>query len=76
MSIAIKNALMNLDQVIDKMETSLAKRKKPLPESQIDLFSASAKPQAAGTVVNFDRSALTRKLDMTIAKVEQLLGEA
>lgn len=76
MSVAIKNALMNLDQVIDKMEGSLTKHQKSLKTAQPDLFGAPAKSQAPGTVVNFDRSALAKKLDMTIAKVEQLLGEA
>lgn len=76
MSVAIKNALANLDQVIDKMEGSLVKHQKSLKNTQIDLFGAPAKPVATGSVVNFDRSALTKKLDMTIAKVEQLLGEA
>ncbi len=76
MSVAIKNALANLDQVIDKMEGSLVKHQKSLKNTQIDLFGAPVKPAATGSVVNFDRSALTKKLDMTIAKVEQLLGEA
>ena len=76
MSVAIKNALANLDQAIDKMEGSLAKHQKNLKTVQPDLFGAAAKPQASGIVLNFDRSALAKKLDMTIAKVEQLLGEA
>jgi hypothetical protein len=75
-SVAIKNALTNLDNVIDKMEGSLVKHQKALKNPQIDLFAAPAKPQGPGSVVNFDRSALTKKLDMTIARVEQLLGEA
>lgn len=76
MSLAIQNALTNLDKVIDKMEGSLVKHQKSLRNTQIDLFAAPAKPQSTGSVVNFDRSALTKKLDMTIARVEQLLGEA
>lgn len=76
MSVAIKNALANLDQAVDKIEISLAKRQSRAKTLQPDLFTAPAKPQAPGTVVNFDRSALAKKLDMTIAKVEQLLGEA
>jgi len=75
-SLAIQNALTNLDKVIDKMEGSLVKHQKSLRNTQIDLFAAPAKPQNTGSVVNFDRSALTKKLDMTIARVEQLLGEA
>jgi hypothetical protein len=75
-SVAIKNALTNLDSVIDKMEGSLVKHQKTLKNSQIDLFAAPVKPQATGSVLNFDRNALTKKLDMTIARVEQLLGEA
>ncbi len=76
MSLAIQNALTNLDKVIDKMEGSLVKHQKSLRNTQIDLFAAPQKPQNTGSVVNFDRNALTKKLDMTIARVEQLLGEA
>ncbi len=75
MSVAIKNALTNLDQVIDKMEGALIKHQKSLKHTQIDLFAAPAKPASTNSVLHFDRTALTRKLDMTIAKVEQLLGE-
>lgn len=80
-SVAIKNALAHLDQAIDKMEGSLVKHQKnlkaaPQQQNQIDLFTAPAKPAASASVVNFDRTALAKKLDMTIAKVEQLLGEA
>lgn len=79
MSIAIMNALKNLDQAIDRAEQLAAKpRAKPAKSgNQSDLFAAAnPAPAQAGTVVNFDRTALARKLDMTIAKVEQLLGEA
>lgn len=78
MSVAIKNALGNLDKVIDKMEISLTavavkRPAKPSKPSEPDLFSA---PGKGGSVVNFDRNALARQLDKTIARVEQLLGEA
>lgn len=60
------------------MEVSLtsvsAKRPKVSKSSEPDLFSAPA--PAKGSVVNFDRNALARQLDKTIARVEQLLGEA
>lgn len=72
MSAAIKKALNNLDKAIDRMETGITKR--PVRTSkttpQPDLFSTSS------NVVGFDRNALAKKLDMTIAKVEQLLSEA
>lgn len=79
MSAAIKKALSNLDKAIDRMETgmtSVSKRPKNSKASaQPDLFSAPA-PAASSNVIGFDRNALAKKLDMTIAKVEQLLGEA
>ena len=71
MSAAIKKALNNLDKAIDRMETGITKRPvKAKAAPQPDLFSASS------NVVGFDRNALAKKLDMTIAKVEQLLSEA
>lgn len=76
MSVAIKNALINLDRVVDKMEAAVVKQKKSQkPSNQSDLFAPAAKGQSTGSVLNFDRNALAKKLDMTIAKVEQLLGE-
>lgn len=77
MSAAIKNALTNLDKVIDKMEGSLIRHQKSLKtRSQPDLFNLGAKPVANTTTgLGFDRNQLAKKLDMTIAKVEQLLGE-
>lgn len=80
MSAAIKKALSNLDKAIDRMEGNIgniAKRPRARATAQPDLFSAP--PPAAATssnVVGFDRNALARKLDMTIARVEQLLSEA
>jgi hypothetical protein len=72
-SVAIKNALENLDRVIDRLEGSaLSKQLKAPKMKDPDLFSAAP----ASTVVNFDRNALAKKLDMTIARVEQLLEEA
>ena len=76
MSLAIMNALNTLNEAIGKVEAStaaVAKRPKTSSKAsgQPDLFSAPA----ASNVVGFDRTALTKKLDMTIAKVEQLLGE-
>lgn len=79
LSIAIKRALTDLDKAIDRMELSLAKRPKASKSGQPDLFSAPAAANAPATtanVIGFDRNALARKLDMTIAKVEQLLSEA
>ena len=70
MSVAIKKALTNLDKAIDKMEGNLSKRPAKAKSGQPDLFAA---PTA--NVIGFDRNALARKLDMTIAKVEQLLSE-
>ncbi|MDB5491121.1 MAG: hypothetical protein JWO78_970 [Micavibrio sp.] len=74
MSAAIKKALSNLDKAIDRMEGNIAKRPKSSKVApQPDLFST---PAPASNVVGFDRNALAKKLDMTIAKVEQLLSEA
>ena len=71
MSAAIIKALQNLDQAIDRAEGIVTKRAKaPKPSAQPDLFS-----QPPANVVGFDRKALARKLDITIAKVEQLLSE-
>jgi hypothetical protein len=79
MSAAIKKALSNLDKAIDRMETGVtgvAKRPKNAKASaQPDLFAAPA-PASSTNVIGFDRNALAKKLDMTIAKVEQLLSEA
>lgn len=77
MSAAIKNALTNLDKVIDKMEGSLIRHQKSLKSrAQPDLFSLGARPVANTTTgLGFDRNQLAKKLDMTIARVEQLLGE-
>lgn len=72
-SSAIKQALNNLDKVIDKLEGGMNKRPaRPRNHgNQADLF---APPPA--NVVGFDRTALTKKLDITIARVEELLSEA
>jgi hypothetical protein len=71
-SVAIKKALENLDRTIDRLEgVSLSKRLKAPKMAEPDLFSV-----APATVVNFDRNALAKKLDITIARVEQLLQEA
>lgn len=79
MSAAIKNALMNLDKSIEKMETSVVRQQKAVKTraGQPDLFTAvTARPPANSSVnLGIDRSALAKKLDMTIARVEQLLGE-
>lgn len=77
MSLAIMNALNKLNESIGQAEiaaANAAKRPKPAAPAkpaagQTDLFGS------ANNVVGFDRAALTKKLDMTIAKVEQLLGE-
>ncbi len=78
MSVAIKKALMNLDKAVNNAESVLTKRRrspvKPVAAAP-DLFSAMPR-QALGTGLGFDRNLLAQKLDMTIAKVEQLLGEA
>ena len=80
MSVAIKNALGNLDKAIDRAEAAMLKRAKTprANNGQPDLFTAPAPANApaASNVVGFDRGALARKLDMTIARVEQLLSEA
>jgi hypothetical protein len=76
-SSAIKKALNNLDQAIDRIEGSVAKKAKAPRQAangQPDLFTAPRTGPVAN-VVGFDRNALARKLDMTIAKVEQLLSE-
>jgi hypothetical protein len=76
-SSAIKKALNNLDQAIDRIEGSVAKKAKTpraTLTAQTDLFSPP-KTGPIANVVGFDRNALARKLDMTIAKVEQLLSE-
>lgn len=78
MSLAIMNALNNLNEAIGKAEVSAANAaKRPKTAAvpaknagQTDLFGGQG-----SNVVGFDRSALTKKLDMTIAKVEQLLSE-
>ncbi|HEY8190374.1 MAG TPA: hypothetical protein VIF12_06780 [Micavibrio sp.] len=79
MSAAIKNALMNLDKAVNNAESALLRRQKAPPKPAAtpmpDLFSASQK-QPGTTGLGFDRNLLARKLDLTIAKVEQLLGEA
>ena len=80
MSAAIKKALSNLDKAIDRMEGNIgniSKRPKASKSAQPDLFSAPAPAAASSSnVVGFDRNALAKKLDMTIARVEQLLSEA
>lgn len=78
MSVAIKNALSNLDKAIDKMEGSMIRHQKNLKTrvGQVDLFSVPARQTAnASTGLGFDRNLLAKKLDMTITRVEQLLGE-
>jgi hypothetical protein len=79
-SVAIKNALMNLDKAVNNAESMLLRRQKAPPKPAAvpvpDLFSASQKQAAGTTGLGFDRNLLARKLDLTIAKVEQLLGEA
>jgi hypothetical protein len=75
-SAAIKKALGNLDKAIDKMEGSVIRHQKELKNrsTQVDLFST--RPVAnATTGLGFDRNLLAKKLDMTITRVEQLLGE-
>jgi hypothetical protein len=77
-SAAIKNALNNLDKSIDKAEGSLVRYQKALKArvGQNDLFSAPTRPVAVvSTGLGFDRNMLAKKLDMTITRVEQLLGE-
>lgn len=76
MSVAIKKALSNLDKAIDKMEGSMIRHQKDLKTraaGQVDLFSS--RPAANITGFGFDRNLLAKKLDMTITRVEQLLGE-
>lgn len=77
MSVAIKNALGNLDKTIDKMEGIVIRHQKDLkakPVAQVDLFST--RPAAnVSSGLGFDRNLLAKKLDMTITRVEQLLGE-
>jgi hypothetical protein len=76
-SVAIKKALTNLDKAIDKMEVNLTKRPVKAKSGQPDLFAIpQSVNQPPANVIGFDRNALARKLDMTIAKVEQLLSEA
>ena len=75
---AIMNALNSLDAAVAKVETAASRKSKSAKgrAAQPDLFAA---PRAAGTVstgLGFDRNMLAKKLDMTIARVEQLLGEA
>lgn len=78
MSAAIKDALRNLDQAIDRAEGSLIRHQKSLKapraakSGQPDLFAPAA---VASQGLGFDRNMLARKLDMTITRVEQLLGE-
>ena len=74
MSAAIKRALMNLDKAVGNAEASLLRRQKaPKSAAAPDLFSTR---QESTNVAPFDRTLLAKKLDMTIAKVEQLLSEA
>lgn len=86
MSLAIKTALEHLDRGIDRLEsaarTAAAKPKlKPATggkSAEPDLFSAPnvvGSVTGTGAVVHFDRRALAKKLDATIARVEQLLGD-
>ena len=86
MSLAIKAALENLDRGIDRLEStarSAAAKPKLKPAAaakgaEPDLFSAPnvvGSVSGAGAVVHFDRRALAKKLDATIALVEQLLGD-
>lgn len=78
MSSAIKDALDNVMNAVDNVEAALIRhQKKPKKTAQPDLFSQPPMPAGpvSGSVLNFSRDALARKLDMTIAKVEQLLGE-
>ncbi len=92
MSDAIKKALMNMDKAVSNAESALLKRQKmaakpaaPAPGKPVmagpvasppDLFSVSQNHGLIGTGLGFDRNLLAKKLDMTIARVEQLLGEA
>ena len=65
---------MNLDKAVGNVETALQRRQKAPKASTPDLFSFPHNPPA--TAPSFDRAMLTKKLDMTIARVEQLLNEA
>ena len=74
MSAAIKRALMNLDKAVGNVETALLRRQKAPKNDTPDLFSIPHTPAVA--TPGFDRTMLAKKLDMTIARVEQLLNEA
>jgi len=76
-SAAIKKALGNLDKAIDKMEGTVIRHQKELKNrsTQVDLFSARPAAVNATSGLGFDRNLLAKKLDMTITRVEQLLGE-
>ena len=77
MSAAIAQAIDTLADAIDRMEGAVVKAKKVARPPQTDLFSMAAKPANVNqTGAAFDRNALARKLDVTIARVEQLLREA
>lgn len=75
MTVAIKSSLSNLDQSLQKLETSLTERAsspKPVAKSSPnDLFS---RPNASASN-DVDAKALASRLDGAIAKVEKLLRE-
>ena len=88
---AIFETLARLDQVVSKLEQSAVEQEKKAAAkaaagktNQQDLFSAPVRAAGTGsgpvavaspTVVPFDAALFTRKLDMTIKNVENLLKE-
>jgi hypothetical protein len=82
---AIFETLSRLDQVVGKLEQAAAEQEKKAAKqngNQQDLFNmpqrlagTGAGPVANPTVVPFDAALFTRKLDMTIRNVENLLKE-
>jgi hypothetical protein len=74
---AILETLSRLNVAVDKLETTAAEHEQKTARlRQQDLFAAPRKDGAKdGTVVPFDPSLFSRKLDLAIRNVETLLQE-
>lgn len=68
---SIRNALANLNTMVDKLEADVAEQESRAHEQQ-ELFDKTA---ANGNGSGIDPALLAQKLDVTIEQVEQLLRE-
>lgn len=74
---AIVNALINLNQSLENLESAAVEQEqKALKLQQQDLFGAAARPKNGnGHHFAVNPAVLAQKLDITIERVEQILRE-